>query len=148
MPKRKNKSKVEVKDDLQKIQDAARRRALISDVIFPHLVEVNETIGYSKIYLQAMSGIINGEFDEMRKTFTIGNIHDRLVKKLDSVFDRKDPEQDREYGRYLTLITKLHDTSIQDFSYAAELPRYLDGYLMRDVDKGLISSVDITKILG
>lgn len=148
MPKRKNKPKAEIVDDIQKQQDAARRRSLISDVVFPHLVDMGETVGYSKIYLQALSGIINGEFDEMRKTFTVGNIHDRIVRKLDSVFDKKDPEQDREYNRYLSLITKLHDSSIQDFTYAAELPRYLDGYLMRDVDKGPISDVDITKILG
>lgn len=146
--KRINKSKKDIVSDIQLVKDSERRRSLIKDIIFPHLVSMDDNIGYSKVYLQALSGIINGEFDETRKTTTIGQLKDKLVSKLDGIFNQKDPEQKKEYGRYITLIVKMEDISIQDFSYAAELPRYIDGYITKNKDKDSISTVDITSILG
>ena len=60
--KRVNKSKKQIVSDIQLVQDADRRRALIKDVIFPYLVEMNESIGYSKVFLQAFSGLVNGVY--------------------------------------------------------------------------------------
>lgn len=147
-PKRVNKNKKEILSDIYLQQDADRRRMIISDVIFPYLLSMEDTIGYTKVFLQSMSGLINGEFDETRKTVTIGDIKDRLVSKLDSIFSRKDPAQKKEYDRYLALIEKLEKTSIQDFTYAAELPRYIDGFITKNKDKESISIIDIKEILG
>ncbi len=146
--KRVNKSKDEIVSDIQLVQSAERRRSLIKDIIFPHLLEIDENIGYSKVYLQALSGLINGEFDLTRNTTTIGHLNERLITKLDTIFDKKDPKQKLEYGRYLSLIEKMKDISVQDFSYAAELPRYIDGYITKNKDKEPISDVNITSILG
>lgn len=145
---RKNKSKKEIVSDIQLVQDADRRRALIRDIIFPYLIETGETIGYSKIFLQAFSGLVNGVFDDTRKTTTIGHLIPKLIEKLNGIFKIKDLEQKKEYDRYLKFINMLEHISIQDLTYAAELPRYIDGYNTKNVDKGLISSISIDEILG
>ena len=147
-PKRINKSKKEILSDFHQRADADRRRMLISDTVFPYLIDMNDNIGYTKVFLQAMSGLINGEFDETRKTTIIGDIKERIVSKLDSIFSKKDPAQKKEYDRYLGLIEKLNDVSIQDFTYAADLPRYIDGFITKNKDKESISIIDIKEILG
>lgn len=146
--KRTVKSKKDIVSDLHQIQDATRRRALISEVVFPYLVSIDENIGYSKVFLQSMSGLINGEYEEMRKKTTVGEIHDRLITKLNSIFAKSDPIQKIEYDRYLGLIEQLKEVSVQDFTYAAELPRYIDGLTTKTEDKKPISTVDIKTILG
>jgi hypothetical protein len=147
-PKRINKSQKQLVSEIQLTSDANRRRALIKDIIFPYLVDVNETIGYSKVFLQAVSGLIEGVFDGTRKTTTVGMIKDGLMTKLKSIFTLSDKEQKREYDRYVALLDKLTDISIQDFSYAAELPRYLDGYMTKDTNKQPIKTVKIDELLG
>lgn len=148
MPKRVNKSKKDIVSNIQLVQDADRRRALIKDVIFPYVVSMGDNIGYSKIFLQAMSGLIEGEMEKRRKTTTVGHIKDGLLKKAQEIFTLSDPEQKKEYERYVGLIEKLEDISVQDFTYAAELPRYIDGYLTKSKDKESFSSIDIDSILG
>ncbi len=145
---RKNKSKKEIVSDIQLVQDAERRRALIRDVIFPYLSGMNENIGYTKVFLGAISGLINGIFDETRKTTTIGQLTPKIDAKLEDIFKKSDPNQKKELEKYSKLIVLLKDISIQDLTYATELPRFLDGYMLRDRDKELISSIDINKILG
>lgn len=146
--KRISKSKKDIVSDLQLVQDAERRRALVKDILFPHLVEINESVGYSKVYLQALSGIINGVYEDMRKTTTVGQLEKKIIEKLDGIFDKKDKQQKQEYERYVSIISKMNDISVQDFSYAAELPRFIDGFLMKNEDKKPITVVDINAILG
>lgn len=149
MPKKRaNKTKKEIVSGIQLVTDANRRRALIKDVIFPYLVEVGEDIGYSKVFLQSLSGLINGEFDETRKTTTVGHLDAMLEKKLRSIFSMSDPAQKREYLRYKAIIGKMRDISVQDFTYASELPRYIDGYIAKSREKDGIGTVSIDKILG
>ena len=145
---RKNKSKKEIVSEIQLVADATRRRSLVKDIVFPHLVEMDETIGYCNTFVQAMSALINGEFDSTRKTTTVGHLRDVLVDKLGTIFNVKDEVQRKEYDRYLGLIEKLEHISIQDFTYAAELPRFIDGYLTKNKYKDPISEVEIDKILG
>jgi len=146
--KRVNKSKKQIVSDIQLVQDADRRRALIKDVIFPYLVEVNDTIGYSKVFLQAFSGLVNGVYEDHRKTTTIGEITPKLTIKLNDVFKVKDPEQKKEFDRYLKLIAMLSEVSVQDLFYAAELPRYIDGFIVKTKDKESIKEVPIDSIMG
>ena len=146
--KRVNKTKKEIVSDMQLVNDANRRRALIKDVIFPYLLEVNETIGYTKIFLQAFSGLVEGVFDDTRKTTTIGHINQKIVEKLENVFNVKDPEQKKEYDRYITFLGKLNDISVNDLSYAAELPRYIDGFTTKNIGKESIKTVNVDEILG
>jgi hypothetical protein len=145
---RKNKSKKEIVSDIQLVTDANRRRSLVKDVLFPYLVEVNETIGYSKVFLQAFSGLVNGVFEETRKKTTISQLNPRLTEKLQEIFKLSDPEQKKEYDRYLKLTEIMQDISVQDLTYATELPRYIDGFLLQGKNKESISTVPIEEILG
>lgn len=145
---RNNKSKKDIVSDIQLVQDAERRRSLIKDVFFPHLGSFNETVGYTKVFIQAYSGLINGVYEEERKKTTVAHLMDSIVEKLNSVFDTKDSEQKKEYDRYIALSNLIKDVSIQDLSYASEMPRYIDGFLMKKTDKELFSSVPIEEILG
>ncbi len=148
LPRKGNKTKKEIASDMMLARDAERRRALIKDVIFPYLTEMNDSIGYTKVFLQSFSGLVEGVFDQMRKTTTIGQIKDGLMFKLNSIFSLSQPDQKREYDRYVALIDKLLEISIQDLNYAAELPRYIDGYIAKSKEKESISSIDINAILG
>jgi hypothetical protein len=143
-----NKSKKDIVSDLQLIESAKRRRSLVKDILFPYLVSLDETVGYSKVFLQAFSGLINGVFDEKRKTTTIQQLNPRLMQKLGEIFDIKDDTQKKEYERYLKLIGILENISIEDLSYATELPRYIDGYMLKDKNKEKISVIKIDEILG
>ncbi len=145
---RKQKSKKEIVSDIQLVENADRRRSLVKDLLFPYLVGMKETVGYSKVFLQAFSSLVNGVFDKQRDTTTVSHITPGIMEKLREVFSISDPEQKKEYDRYVALVELLKDVSIQDLSYATELPRYIDGYLMKDTDKQPISGIPIDKILG
>lgn len=142
------KSKKDIVSDIQLVQAAQRRRSLIKDIIFPYLLELDDTVGYSKIFIQSFSGLVNGEFDKTRNTTTVGQIRESLNVELDRLFLSKGADMRKERDRYLGLLDKLSDISIQDLTYAAELPRYIDGYLTKDKNKESIKSVDIDAILG
>jgi hypothetical protein len=146
--KRVNKSKGEIVSELHQVEDAKRRRALIKDVIFPYLNAVNESIGYSKIFLQSFSGLMEQAFEESRKLTTVGMLADKMKRRLENLFKLSDKGQKQEYERYMALIAKLHDISIQDFSYAAEMPRYIDGYMTRDTNKQPITTINVDELLG
>lgn len=109
---------------------------------------MGDTIGYSKVFLQAFSGLVNGVFDEQRKTTTVIHITPRIMEKLHEIFDVKDPVQKKEFDRYVKLVEALKDVSVQDLSYATELPRYIDGFIIQRRDKENIDSVPIEDILG
>jgi len=145
---RKVKSKKDIVSDIQLVKDADRRRALIKGVIFPYLVRLNDTIGYSKVFLQAFNALINGVYDSRRNTTTVVQITPEIVAKLQTVFDLKDPEQKKEYNRYVELVNLIKDVSIQDLTYATELPRYIDGYLLSKKDKELVGTISIDEIMG
>jgi len=143
-----NKSKKDIVSDMQLVEATKRRRSLVRDLLFPYLVSLDETVGYSKIFLQSFSGLINGVFDETRKNTTVKHLNPRLLEKLGEIFDTKDEEQKKEYSRYIKLIGIIEDVSIEDLSYATELPRYIDGYMLKDKNKSKISEIDINQILG
>lgn len=149
MPKpRKNKTKKEIVSDIQLVADADRRRALIKDILFPFLVSIDESTAYSKIFVQSFAGLLEGVYEEKRKKTTIGSMQAEIKDKLDTLFVLSDKDQKREYERYQNMALMLKDISIQDFAYAAELPRYIDGFLMKDSGKKPIKDIPIEEILG
>ena len=145
---RKNKTKPEIVSDIQLVQDAARRRALVKDILFPYLVNLDESIAYSKIFLQAYSGLIEGVYEDNRKRTTVGHLEDKIIEKLSNTFTLSDPESKKEYDRYVGITKQLKDISIQDLSYATELPRFIDGYMMKDSGKAKIKTIPIDELLG
>ncbi len=148
MAKRVNKNKQEIASDMMLARDAERRRLLISETIFPYLIDLNDSIGYTKIFLQAFSGLVEGVYENTRKSMTIGQLKDEINLKLTNIFKLSDPFQKKEYDRYVNLLNKLDDVPVQDLAYAAELPRYIDGYNTKNKDKESISNIDIKTILG
>ena len=145
---RKQKNKKEIVSDIQLVQDAERRRSLIKDLVFPYLVSTKETIEYSKIFLQAIGGLINTTFDEERKKTTVGSITPRLIERIGEIFNVREEKQKIEYDRYFKLIEMLKDISIQDFTYAVELSRYIDGYLLKSRGKDSIDTIPLHEIMG
>ncbi len=133
---------------MQLVQDAERRRSLVKDILFPYLVSMNENVAYSKIFLQSYAGLVEGVYEERRKKTTVSDLQDSIEKKLGAVFTISNPEQKKEYDRYIELTKLLKDISIQDLAYATELPRFIDGYLMKDSGKANISTIKIEELLG
>ncbi len=146
--KRTQKTKKDIVSDMQLVQDADRRRSLVKDILFPYLLTLNENISYSKIFLQSYAGLVEGVYEERRKKTTVSHLEEGIENKLRSVFTISNPEQKKEYDRYLELTKLLKDISIQDLAYATELPRFIDGYLMKDSGKANIKTVPIEKLLG
>ncbi len=142
------KSKKEIVSDIQLVQDTKRRRVLVRDILFPYLVEIEGTIGYSKLFLQSLSGLVNTVFDKQRKTTTITQLQEKLDERLKEIFVLSDPEQKKEYEKYTNLIHRLKDVSVDDFSYATELPRFVDGYFLQQQDKKKITEINIDELLG
>ena len=145
---RKVKSKKDIVSEIQLIQDSDRRRSLIRDIVFPYLVSMDDTIGYTKVFLQAFGGIITGALEEMEKKVTVGDLVPQLTRKLEETFKVKDPDQKREFERYMGLVKLLTEVSVQDLAYATELGRYIDGYLLQEKQKESIKKIPIDTILG
>ena len=151
MPKRLNKSKGQIVTDIKLAEDAERRRKLIKEVLFPFLVSTKEPIGYVKIFVQSFSSLVTGAFDELGKKMTVGDITPRLYERLSEIFKVSDPEQKKEMDKYESLIKLLKDVPIQDLVYAAELPRYIDGYFTQVKDKDNFETITtemLNKIMG
>ena len=146
-----NKSKKQIVTDIKLAKDAERRRKLIKEVIFPFLVATKEPIGYTKIFVQSFSSLVTGTFDELGKKMTIGDLSQRLYERLSEIFTSSDPEQKKESEKYAALIKLLKDVPIQDLVYAAELPRYIDGYFTQVKDKDTFDTITkemLDKIMG
>lgn len=146
--KRKIKNKKEIVSDLQLVQDSTRRRSLVRDILFPYLLKMDDTVGYTKIFIQAFNAMVNGAYEAEAKKTTIGMLTPQLDNKLRDIFKMTDPIQLKEYDKYHNLIELLKDVSVQDLEYATQLPRYIDGFLLQDKNKEKISIIDINKILG
>ena len=147
---RKNKSKKEIVKDIKvtakQTEDAERRRSLVKNIVYPYLFNLNESIGYSKVFLQAFYSLADGVFNEMAQTITVGDIEAKLKVKLEEIFDTKDETQKAEMKKYTDFIEALKFVPIQDLAYAAELPRYIDGYFTKDTDKRKMETVDLSVI--
>jgi hypothetical protein len=155
MSKRVNKTKKEIVKDIKlnktQIEDAERRRSLVKNIIYPHLVKMNETIAYSKVFLQAFHSLADGVFNDLAKITTIGAIEEGIKAKLEDIFDTNDKVQREEMQKYLDFIEVLKFVPVQDLVYAAELPRYIDGYFTKDKDKAKMETINlkiIEEILG
>lgn len=143
-----NKSKKDILSDIQLNQHANMMRDKIKNTVYPYLVGTKETISYHKLFLQSLSGLINGIYDEKTKVVTVGSLMPELNVKLNSILNAKDPAQKIELDRYLGFIEAIKDITIHDLSFITELPRYIDGYIQMEEGKKTIDSISIDKLLG
>lgn len=146
--KRVNKSKKEIVSNIQLTQDAERARSIIREILFPYIRGLDENVAYTKLFLQSFSGLIEGIFDNQRKSTTLGDLMPDIKIKLDSLFSSSDLEQKKEYDRYMGFVEVLKDVSVFDMSRATELPRLIDGFLVNDKNKESIHTIPLEKILG
>jgi len=146
--KKVQKSKKAILSSIQLNQNANRMREVIKNEVYPFLVNQEETIAYNKLFLQSLSGLVNGIYDERTKTVTLNDLLPRIIERLNEIFNIKDATQKKEHDRYLGFITLLKEISIHDLTYITDLPRYIDGYLLQDRSKDKIDTISIDKLLG
>jgi len=142
------KTKPQLIDEAKRREDAERRRKVIKDIVFPCLLEMKQPVGWVKVFLQAFQALVSGTFDERAKITTINDIYPRMHEKLSELFTVSKDDQREEMNRYIKLMDALKEVSVQDFSYASELPRYIDGYFTSLNDKESLEKIDILKIMG
>lgn len=138
---KKNKKKPEIVQDIRKIQATNRMRQIIRHDVYPLLLELNGTIGYSKIFLQTCATAIESLFEEKRRTVKVSEFIPRLNELFSTNYDDKD--------KYRRLFEILKDESVVDFNTMIQtMPRVIESYFTQEIDKKKIMELDIDKILG
>lgn len=144
MAKRINKSKKEVVVDIKAAQEADRKRKIVRETIYPFLLELNDTIGYTKVFLQASTTAIETTFNEKQKEIKIGDLIPRLTEVFTGL-EKNRPEAEK----YLRLFELLKQETVLSFrSMIQELPRYIESYFTQQTDKNPVLNIPIEKILG
>ncbi len=142
---RKQKSKPEIKQDIKQIQAATRMREVIRTKVHPLLLELNGTIGFSKVFLQTASTAIDSLFNDKQRSTKIAE----FLPKLEEVFHSADKAQQEENDKYLKLFKALETESVYDFNTMIQtMPRVIETYFTQQTDKNSILDLDIDKILG
>lgn len=140
-PKRKNKTKQEIVHDIKTVQDTDRLRVLVKDKIYPFLLQLNDTIGFAKIFLQVSSVSVESAFSNISKDMKVGE----LIPKLREVFKDSSPENQK----YLEFFELMKDESISTFgSLMSATPRQIEAYFTQQVDKNPIMELPIDRVLG
>ncbi len=145
MAKRTTKTKPEIKQDIQKIQAASRMRDTIRSKVHPFLLELNDTIGFTKVFLQTSATTVENVFNRKQTIMKISDI----LPELKEIFTTKDEKLVGEYNKYLQLFEILKDESIYDFNVMIQsMPRVIEQFYTQEIDKNPIMEMDIEKILG
>lgn len=140
----KNKTKKEVYSDMEKIQAANRMRETIRGRIYPFLLELNDTIGYTKIFLQTAAVALDSAYSERQGKTKVSELLPRLTEIFDLTGEHK-----AENEKYLRLFDILKDETLSDFASMVEtLPRAVETYFTQQMDKHPILEVKIDDILG
>lgn len=142
---RKNKSKPEITQDIQQVNKANHLREVMKNKVFPIMLELNSTIGATKIFLQTAAVTAEAESSKRASGMKMSEMNDTLNK----IFSSKDKKTEEQYIYYRKLFDVMKDESIQDFVSLIEMtPRYIEKFFTQEVDKKSIIELDISKILG
>ncbi len=145
MSKRINKTKPQVVQDIKAVQEAERKRELIRKVIFPFMLELNDSIGFVKIFLQTAATAAESVADEKKNKLKIVD----LIPRIKEVFKYNDKKVDAELQKYIRLFDLLKDETVHDFGIIIQtMPRVIEQYFIKEADKSPIMNVPIDKILG
>lgn len=143
--KRSNKSKPQIVNDIKAVQNAKRMRKLVKEVIYPFLLELNDTIGYTKVFLQTSSTALENTYSEGQRTTKVSD----LLPKLDKIFDTSDKKQSEEFSKYRRLFELMKDETVFDFiTMVQSMPRVIEQYFTHENDKRAFLDLNIDKILG
>lgn len=145
MAKRKNKSKKEITQDINQINKANHLREKMKKDIYPIMLELNDSIGFTKIFLQTAAVTVESESSKR-----IGEMKvNELIPRLNEVFTSKDEKTESQYFYYRKLFDTMKDETVQDFVSLIEMaPRYIEKFFTQEVDKKPIIELPIDKILG
>ncbi len=143
--KRLNKSKKEVVHDIKAVQNAERMRKVIREKVFPFMLELNDTIGYTKIFMQTATTAVENNFNELQRTTKV----ETLLPRLREVFTQLDKKAQPEMDKYITFLELMKDETVFDFiTMIQHLPRVIEGYFTHETSKKPILELPIDKILG
>lgn len=143
--KRINKTKPQVVNDIKAVQNADRMRKLVRERVYPFLLELNDTVGYSKVFLQTSATALENVFSEGQRTTKVSD----LMPKLEKIFDTTDKKQSAEFGKYRRLFEIMKDETVFDFTTMIQsMPRVIEQYFTHETDKRAVLDIDINKILG
>lgn len=141
MPKRRNKTKNEIVNDIKTVQETDRLRLLTKEKVYPFLLQLNDSIGFSKIFLQVSAVTVESAFSNISQEMKVSE----LLPKLKAVF-KEETEENKKYMQFFEL---MQDETISTFgSLMTAMPRQIEAYFTQQVDKSPVMELDITKILG
>ncbi len=141
MPKRKNKSKKEIVIDIKAVQETDRLRTLMREQVYPFLLELNDSIGFSKVFLQVCAVTVESAFNNTSKEVKVSD----LMPKLKELY-KNDTEENKKYLRFFELFK---DETVSTFvSLIEATPRHIERYFTQEIDKKPILDMPIDKILG
>ena len=136
---RKNKSKKEVVVDIKTAQNVERMRKVVREVLYPFMLELNDTIGFTKIFLQTAATGLDNVFNETQRTVKVGD----LMPHLKEVFTGNDMD------KYIRLFELLKDETVFDFTTViSSMPRVIEQYFTKEMDKNPVLDIPIDKVLG
>lgn len=142
---RKNKTKKEISQDIQQINKANHLRDIITNKVHPILLELNNTIGFTKIFLQTAAVSVETESSKRASQIKVSE----LTPRLNEIFTSKDKETENQYFYYRKLFEAMKDETVQDFVSLIEMtPRYIEKFFTQEVDKKPIIELPLEKILG
>jgi len=144
---RKNKSKKEVIAEINQARALTEQekntkhlREVIHDKLFPFLLEMNDSISYTKIFMQTAAVTLDSSYEARSRTIKVGDFIDELKN---GAFSEKDN------GKFIKVLELFKDETLSNFSsMMAQTPRFIDMYYTQEKGKESIKTVDIAKILG
>ncbi len=138
---RKNKSKKEVVQDIKANQETDRLRKVVREEVYPFLLELNDNIGFSKIFLQTCAVSIDSAFNAISKEMKVKE----LIPRLEELYSG-DNDQNK---KYMNFFKRFENESVSTFvSLIESTPRHIERYFTQEVDKRPILELPIEKILG
>ena len=138
---RKNKTKKEIVKDIKEVQEATRKRELVRNVIFPFLLRMNESVAYTKVFLQSFALGLDSVFNEREKTTKVSE----FIPRLKEVFTG---EKQSEKDLYIQLYEMLKDESVADtVSISEMMPRIFEHYFTKMSEKKSVADIPIEELL-
>lgn len=136
-----NKTKPQIVQDIKAVQEADRLRKMVREQVYPFLLALNDSIGFTKIFLQVCSVSADTAFNNLSKEMKVSE----LMPKLREVFSKKNSENEK----YIQFFEMFKDENVSTFTSLVEtMPRMIEKYFTQEVDKRPILELPIEKVLG
>lgn len=109
MAKRINKTKAEIKKDMEVTETTKRLRSFVKDKLHPFLLKESTDIEHAKILLQSLNVAIMTAFDSKKTTTTVADLE--LIKLL---------QDNEEANKFKGLLELFADENIKNFTSVIE----------------------------